>query len=170
MYYYHLDSNGDAETNLQLYSLKQAKKYWAALECDVSEGGYIHDLHERCVFVVCTIGLSVSQLLGQNAPEPHGSTVPNPSRIFSLLVDQHGMDQSLKSRFREFVDAYDQCRHFGRTTGDVRHQQVSQVDFQRARDFYEFGLTVWRVVIGIYRSDPSNELDGFDLHTIEDES
>jgi hypothetical protein len=83
-HYYFIDSNGE-DTNLQLYSLKQAKLYWADLERDLAESEEVEHFHERCVFVICTMGLSVSQLLGQNNPQPN-ERVPPPSTIFNSLV------------------------------------------------------------------------------------
>ncbi|MDN3523080.1 hypothetical protein [Halomonas ramblicola] len=165
--YYFIDSNGE-DTNLQLYSLKQAKLYWAALEHDILESAEVEHFHERCVFIICTIGLSVSQLLGQNNPEPD-SKLPSPSKIFDSLVDKHGLDPSLKDQFKEFIDAYDHCRHFGLTNDGSRHFQVSQVTLDKARKFYGFGLLVWETVVDIFRRDPESELNDLDLERIENE-
>ena len=165
--YYYIDSSGE-DTNLQLHSLKQAKLHWASLERDLSESDEVEHFHERCVFVICTIGLSVSQLLGQNNPEP-SKRVPSPSAIFESLVDRHGLDPSLKQQFREFIDTYDQCRHFGLTNDGSRHWQVSQVTLAKTRKLYEFGLLVWGTVIDVFRQDPESELDDLDLAEIENE-
>lgn len=67
--YYFIDSSGP-DTNLQLYSLIQAKQHWSALKKDLEKSEEVEQFHERCVFIICTIGLSVSQLLGQNVPNP----------------------------------------------------------------------------------------------------
>ena len=166
--YYLIDSNGE-DTNLQLYSLKQAKLYWAALTNDLAQGRDVEHFHERCVFIICIIGLSVTQLLGQNNPVP-GNRVPSPSKIFESLVDEHQLAHELKDQFREFVDTYDHCRHFGLTSDGSRHWQVSQVTLEKTRKLYEFGLFVWSTVIGIYRRDPHNELDDLDLDGIENAS
>lgn len=163
--YYFIDSDGE-DTNLQLYSLKQAKLHWAALHLDVSDGDQVEHFHERCVFVICTMGLSVSQLLGQNNPVP-GGRVPSPSKIFESLVDAHGLDPSLKSEFRELMDTYDQCRHFGLTTDGSRHWQVSQVTLDKTQRLYQIGLTVWEAVIDVLRRDSNSELDELDLTRVE---
>jgi hypothetical protein len=165
--YYFIDSNGP-DTNLQLYSLKQAKLYWEDLENEVAESDDVPDFHERCVFIVSTMGLSISQLLGQNNPT-RGKKVPQPSQIFDSLIDKHGLDQALKARFQDFIDAYDHCRHFGLTEGDIRHFQVSQVTFDRTRSLYSFGLTVWDLVIEIYRKNPKNELEQLELENVHRE-
>ena len=166
-HYYFIDSSGE-DTNLQLYSLKQAKLYWTALERDLAESQEVEHFHERCVFVICTIGLSVSQLLGQNNPEP-SERVPPPSMIFNSLVDRHGLDPSLKGQFQEFVSAYDQCRHFGLTSNGDRHFQVSQVTLDKTRALYTFGLLVWETVIEVFRRDPESDLDDLNLEGVENE-
>jgi hypothetical protein len=162
--YYYIDSNGE-HTNLQLYSLKQAKKYWESIEADVATGGPVQDLHERCVFVINVVGPSVSQLLGQNNPEPN-DRVPSPAMIFNALVDKHGLAECVKDQFRDFIDAYDGCRHFGITSDQRRYAEVSQLTYQRADELFRFALKVWEMVIAIYRKDRSNELEDLDLANI----
>ena len=165
--YYLIDSSGE-DTNLQLYSLKQAKLHWDSLQSDLSDGNEVEHFHERCVLIICTIGLSVSQLLGQNNPAPDGR-VPSPKHIFDSLVDRYALDPALKLKFKEFIDTYDHCRHFGLTNDESRHWQVSQVTLNRTRDLYEFGLSVWDIVIGVFRRDPQNELAALDLAVVQDE-
>lgn len=165
--YYFIDSSGE-DTNLQLYSLKQAKLYWTALEHDVSESKEVAHLHERCVFVICTIGLSVSQLLGQNNPEPTNG-VPSPTTIFKSIVTKHRLDLSLIDQFRDFIDCYDHCRHFGLTRDGTRHSQVGQVTLDKTRELYNFGLLVWSTIIEVFRREPGSELEDFDLDQIENE-
>ncbi|WP_432695587.1 hypothetical protein ACQUQP_13670 [Marinobacterium sp. YM272] len=166
-HYYFIDSSGP-DTNLQLYSLQQAKLYWLALENDIEENDQVEHFHERCVFIICTIGLSVSQLLGQNIPEP-SERVPSPSKIFESLVDKHNLHDGLKKQFKEFIDTYDHCRHFGLTNNGSRHWEVSQVTLDTTKRVYEFGLLVWETVIGIYRKDSESELEDLDLEDIEHE-
>lgn len=165
--YYYIDTNGDEKTNLQLYSLKQAKLYWAALEADLSHNTLTTDIHERCAFIICTIGLSISQLLGQNHPSPEEGRVTRPKAIFDLLVTKHSLDIALKEKFKDFIDAYDHCRHFGLTSDNSRHVQVSQITVDKTRELYEFGLHVWQIVIDIYKHDKGCHLEGFHLEEIE---
>ena len=164
-HYYYIDSCGE-DTNLQLYALKQAKLYWAALVHDLAQVEDCEHFHERCVFIICTMGLSVSQLLGQNNPTP-GKRVPSPGRIFEDLVDRHGLDPLLKQRFQDFIETYDRCRHFGLTNDGSRHWHVSQVTLDRIRELYEFGLLVWATVIDIYRRDPESDLIHLSLQDVE---
>lgn len=165
--YYFIDSSGE-DTNLQLYSLKQAKLHWLALEGDLAQGDEVEHFHERCVFIICTMGLSVSQLLGQNNPTP-SDRVPSPAKIFGSFIEEYQLDPVLKDQFQDFIDTYDHCRHFGLTSDGGRHWQVSQVTFEKTRRLYEFGLRVWASVIDVYRRDPKNELDELDLAEVENE-
>jgi hypothetical protein len=165
--YYYRDSSGE-DTNLQLYSLKQAKLQWADLEGDLEQGNTSELIHEKCVFLICTMGLSVSQLLGQNNPAPEDH-VPSPSKLFSAFVDYYSLDQGLKVQFKKFIEVYDHCRHFGLTNQGRRHYEVSQVTPETARDHYLFGLSVWELVIEVFRKDPRNHLRDLDLSTVEAE-
>jgi len=165
--YYFIDSNGP-DTNLQLYSLQQAMLYWSALEKELESKSQVEHFHERCVFIICTMGLSVSQLLGQNVLEPSGK-VPSPSKIFESLIDKHNLDSSLKNQFKDFIDTYDHCRHFGLTNNGSRHWEVSQITWEKTQNVYKFGLAVWEAVISIYRKDSETELEDLDLDEIEHE-
>ena len=165
--YYYIDTSGE-DTNLQLYALKQAKLQWSSLERDLAEHEHVQHFHERCVYLICTMGLSVTQLLGQNNPEP-SDRVPSPNVIFQALLERYGLDPELKNQFKDFIDTYDQCRHFGLTNDGKRHWQVSQVTLDRTRTLYEFGLFVWEIVIELFRQDPQSELDELDLANIENQ-
>lgn len=166
--YYYIDSNGE-DTNLQLYSLKQAKLQWVELQKELSQMGEVENFHERCVFLICTIGLSVTQLLGQNNPNPF-ERVPSPKKLFESLVEANNLDPAFKYKFMQFIDTYDQCRHFGLTNDNSRHGQVSEITLKKTEELYKFGLLVWDIVIKIFRKDPQNELDELKLSVIEDVS
>ena len=167
-HYYHLDSNGE-DTNLQLYSLKQAMRYWEDLERDIaSYGDDASDVKERCVFVLASLGLSVSQLLGQNNPNPKDS-VPYPLELVSSFVDEHGLDPKVKKDFERFNYFYNGCRHFGLTTGIKGYDRIDQLTLPVAMECYEFGLHLWEAVISVFRQDPNSDLEEFDLQAIEHE-
>ena len=67
--YCEIDSTGAAATNLQLYSLHQAYKYWKKLEAGHSELTK-EELREQAVLICSLLGTSLCQLLGQNET-PH---------------------------------------------------------------------------------------------------
>ena len=165
-YYYHLDSSGE-DTNLQLYSFRQAKKYWRGLEKDYAEyGEFTENFKERIVFILANLGLSISQLLGQNIPTP-GEKVPYPITIFNEFIDHHGLDINLKEEFAQFNYFYNGCRHFGKTTGGEGYQKIDQMTYQVAKDCYEFGIKVWRIVINVYRQEKGTDLEEFNLDKID---
>lgn len=167
-HYYHLDSNGE-DTNLQLYSLKQAMTYWEQLESDLEAyGDDAPNVRERSVFVLANLGLSISQLLGQNNPDPSGS-VPYPKELLAAFVVKHKLDPELITKFGRFNYFYNGCRHFGLTTSGNGYSRIDQLTIPVARECYKFGLDLWQAVISVFREDPASDLDEFDLQSIERE-
>jgi hypothetical protein len=161
-YYYRLDSDGE-DTNLQLHAFQHAKDLWHDLQEEYKKSGEHTDkLKEKCVLVLATLGLSISQLLGQNNPAVEKKDVPPPIKLFNGFVDAHGLDAGLKTRFRRFNYFYNGCRHFGKTTDDERYQRIDDLTFSVTRDCYEFGLEVWRTVIEVYRGEGGVNLDDFE--------
>lgn len=166
-HYYHLDSGGE-HTNLQLYSLKQAIRTWKELAAEVQKyGDEVENIRERCVFVLATLGLSISQLLGQNNPTPSGS-VPSPLDLFRSFVQHHALSQDLVERFERFNYFYNGCRHFGKTTTGRGYRSVDELSFAVAQECYEFGLEVWSVVIEVFRGKRDSDLDEFDIEHIDE--
>ena len=166
--YYHLDSSGE-DTNLQLYSLKQAMSYWEQLESDLDQhGDAALNVRERCVFVLSNLGLSISQLLGQNNPAP-SERVPYPRDLVAAFVDKHQLDPEIKNKFERFNYFYNGCRHFGLMTTGKGYDRVDQLTVPVARECYESGLELWRTVILVFREDPESDLDEFNLEYIERE-
>jgi len=164
--YYHLDTSGE-HTNLQLYSLKQAMKYWNDLRGDVAAYGEdaLH-VRERCVFVLSCLGLSLSQLLGQNNPTP-SDRVPFPIELVTAFVKEHGLDPQLNADFVRFNYFYNGCRHFGLSTNGSGYYRVDQLTFPVAEQCYSFGLDLWRTVISVFKQDPQNDLSAFDLMALD---
>ena len=159
-HYYYLTSEGE-DTNLQLHSFRQAKHYWRELRRDYAElAEDTEDLKERCVFVLATLGLSISQLLGQNYANLQ-KTVPYPIDLFTEFVDTHGLDPALKDEFETFNYFYNGCRHFGRTTSGKGHHRVNELTFSVAKNCFEFGLKVWRTVVQVYQQDGESDLEEF---------
>jgi hypothetical protein len=118
MRYYVRDTSGE-HTNLQLYALKQAVRYWDELQRDIVEHGEgaTDWVRERCVFVLAALGLSISQLLGQNNPNPTDK-VPYLPELFEDFVRAHHLTEAPIAKFKRFNDLYNGCRHFGLTAGN----------------------------------------------------
>jgi len=167
-YYYYLNSDGP-DTNLQLYSLHQAKRYWRDLRFDyLHDGDKTADLKERCVFVVAVMGLSISQLLGQNPVELSGR-VDFPVPLFERLVDHHGLDSQLKQDFQKFNTYYNACRHFGRTVDGSGYERIDSLDYKLTEWLYNFGVRVWMTVIQIYAKDEGIEFEEFVIEELSDD-
>lgn len=166
-HYYFIDSNGE-DTNLQIYSLRQAMRGWNELVRDLEEGGeQPKDVKERYVFVLNALGLSISQLLGQNNPAP-SSSVPSPLELFRTFATHHNLSGELVTKFERFNYFYNGFRHFGLTTSGRGHRSVDELTFEVAQECYEFGLDIWRVVIDVFRGGSGDDLDDFELEYILD--
>lgn len=158
-YYYHLDSDGE-DTNLQLHAYRHAKDLWQDLKKEYDDlGENTEKLKEKCVLVLATLGLSISQLLGQNNPTL-GNKVPYPIDIFIDFVDTHKLNHNLKKRFKKFNYFYNGCRHFGKTTGGGNgYKCIDELTFKIALECYNFGLEVWQTIINTYRGENGSDLD-----------
>jgi hypothetical protein len=163
MYHYcRLASPPDSvNTNLQLFSLKQAAKYWN--ECiDLAGDGEIHNVEqgtERIVFILSCLGLSLSQLLGQNCPSPEKVKIDQPDKLLAALLVGTSIPKTSKTRlnhaFKEFLSHYDAVRHFGRN-GDERHyRMLDQLTLKKLDQFRRTALEIWDVIITM----PGNEIE-----------
>jgi hypothetical protein len=143
--YYYRSSPGIG-TNLQFYSLRQAWRCWRDLSSQKDKLGE-GKIRERCVLTVVLLGLSLSQLLGQNTPLTSGSILP-PIKLLSLFLNQTDISdtkkESLNSRFREFMNAYDACRHFGPS----KYQKIENLDLKATESFFNLTIEIWDIVIG----------------------
>lgn len=83
-YYCYIDSPpGVGKTNLQLYSLQQAANSWnEAVEME-SDPTAEH-VTERLAFMLSRLGLSLSQLLGQNYSFPEKQKWIRPAAYWAL--------------------------------------------------------------------------------------
>lgn len=166
--YYYRQSYG-AETNLQLYSLKQALLAWDKIEHDYSRHkDNAPDLRERCVFALSTLGLSISQLLGQNNPNP-SDKVPYPAKLLKDFVHKHQLNPDLLVKFDRFSYFYNGCRHFGRTRDDSGYSRVDQLTYHVAKESFEFGLDLWNEIVGVFDGQPGADLGEFDARKVDRE-
>ncbi|MBZ9974385.1 MULTISPECIES: hypothetical protein [unclassified Mesorhizobium] len=164
-----MNTDGSCSTNLQLYALLQAKRYWNVLAADyLRDKQDTNDLVERCVFIVATLGLSVSQLLGQNDPAPTIGKIASPRSIWKRFVAKHGVTDVSTDEFEKFMEIYDACRHFGVSPDGLGHSRLEQLDFETTRRWYNVAHLIWLAVIKALRADPQNvidviEVDGFEV-------
>lgn len=150
-YYCYRESWG-SKTNLQLWSLLKAWEQYRELQTLHDELGESR-LRERCVVILDLLGLSLSQLLGQNT-EIDSDRVPS---LFGLLDDLRRNLQSpsraesqLSKYAREFVKDYDSCRHFGKK----KHARIDKIDLEKITQYVEFTLWVWQIICSQVDGDP----------------
>ncbi|MCK4727582.1 MAG: hypothetical protein KAT27_01535, partial [Desulfobacterales bacterium] len=83
----------------------------------------IEDLKERLVFILSCLGLSLTQLLGQNWPSESKEKMDNPADLLSRILRCSHFDRDkkkiLNKTFREFFSFYGAIRHFGKVKNDT---------------------------------------------------
>jgi hypothetical protein len=161
--YYRLDSSG-VETNLQLYSLKQAAQYWNALVNEIDSLGdeNVLDLKERIVFILSALGLSLTQLLGQNWPVPDRDTHDSPGELLGLILKCSYLDKieitRLNKGFADLLNAYGSIRHFGVNKDLANYASVDGLTFGSLKRQVKMTLDIWDAVISIQNGNDVNEL------------
>jgi hypothetical protein len=173
-YFCHLDSSGDLDhTNLQLYSLKKAADAWNELLDGVTDAGLngVDHLREHLAFIVSCLGLSLSQLMGQNCPSPDKEKMDQPGELLSSILNQTSVDRTTKrllnSTFGDFLKYYGAIRHFGRNLDDKNYEIVQKLTISELDRFRKMTIQIWDLVIGIYRQDKENDIDD-DLSSVTD--
>lgn len=163
-YYCHLSSPTTIDdTNLQLYSLEKAAGAWNDLVSAVNELGAKNVDHftERVAFIISSLGLSLSQLIGQNCPSPRKKEMDQPGEIFSFLVKRACTDRTKQKRlnktFRDFLTYYAAIRHFGKNKNDENYNTVDRLSLAELNRFQKMTLEIWDLVIGMYRQDENLE-------------
>ena len=165
-YFCHLDSSKDLEhTNLQLYSLKKAADAWNEMLDAISNVGLnnVDHLQERLAFIVSCLGLSLSQLLGQNCPSPDKEKIDQPGDLLSNILNRTNADRTTKrllnSTFKDFLRYYGAIRHFGRNIDGRNYEIVQELNISKLDHFRKMTIKIWDIVISIYRQDSENEID-----------
>lgn len=167
-YYAHLDSNESLEcTNLQIYSLQKAASDWNKLIDLISDRGVDHvdHLRERLAFILSCLGLSLSQLLGQNCPSREKEKMPMPGVLLSNILREAGIDRINKLRlnktFTSFLTYYGAVRHFGENKDEQNYRTIDQLTPRILDRFRCMTIEIWDIIIAIYKKDPENDLNDF---------
>ena len=155
-YYCYLDSNGTTDTNLQLFSLKKAFTEWEELREEYqNHNENTENLTERLVFIVACLGLSLTQLLGQNVKVTN-EKMPGPKALLNIFLDGSNYSEKrkskLKSDFECFIQYYDDCRHFGRNKDDGKWKRINSLDYTIVESFMNTTLDIWNALIGHSRT------------------
>lgn len=167
-YYAHIDSTESLEyTNLQLYSLQKAANDWNELVDLVVDHGIDHldRLRERLVFILSCLGLSLSQLLGQNCPSPGKEKMDQPGVLLGNILIRADVDRTTRSRlnrtFMDFLSYYGAVRHFGENKNKQNYRLIDQLTLKRLDRFFRMTIEIWDIVIAMYRDDPKNYIEDF---------
>ena len=160
--YCYIDSTLGFATNLQLYSLRQAYRDWIYLQ-EHNDNLTDEKIKEICVFITATLGLSLSQLLGQNFPGPHTREgVPAPKKLFENIMPKYFNDtnkyNTLKNNFFELVDFYDASRHFGLDKDKKRHDKMDDITIYKVNDFLKTAFDIWDYIILFKKNEKNSQL------------
>jgi len=150
-FYYHLSSEGD-DTNLQLYTLRRAYAEWKTLQVEQKDwGDSLLYIKERLVLTTVMFGLSVSQLLGQNAVEKKRRLDSPKQLLKDILDDSDELPEFYKDKietdFNEFLKYYDACRHFGVIANDEKWNIIDSLDYLKERKLIAACLRIWRLIL-----------------------
>lgn len=173
--YCYLDSHHAIDsTNLQLYSLKQAALCWNELASDLAkyEESEIEDLQERLVFIANCLGLSISQLLGQNWPSENKDKMDYPGDLLSYILNCSHFSRDKKSRLNrgfhnDLLPTYNAIRHFGRVKNDANYKLIEDLDLAKVKRLKKLTVDIWDATIDVQRSNDLNNIDQ-DLASVAD--
>lgn len=167
-YYCHLDSLEKPEhTNLQIYSLQKAANDWNELIALIADHGInnVDRLKERLVFVLSCLGLSLSQLLGQNCPSPGKEKMDNPGVLLGKILIHAGIDRTKGRRlnriFMDFLSYYGAVRHFGENKNKKNYRTIDKLTLKKLKRFFRMTIEIWDIIIAMYRADPKNDIEDF---------
>lgn len=144
-------------SNLQLHSLRLAYELWANLQVrrNVPTNSGRSALRparitERCVVIVDLLGLSLSQLLGQNFFSGIDNKVPGPRHLWTsfLGVAEFPNKKDINCKFRQLMNFYDDCRHFG----IPKHCKINELSFELTGEFVKLALDIWDLVCDHFNS------------------
>lgn len=167
MSYYcrRLSPASEVDTNLQLYSLQQAAEAWNDLLNSIAwrEGvDRVDHLKERLVFILSCLGLSLTQLLGQNVPSPDKNKMGPPGNLLGNILACSHVDQKtrhyLNGTFQDFLRYYGSLRHFGKNRNEQHYRTIDKLTIQELDRFRRMTIEIWDVVIAIFKDDDENDL------------
>ena len=162
---YCASAGSPIHTNLQLYSLQKAADDWNDLVGAIAERGVdsAGKTKERLAFILSCLGLSLSQLLGQNTPSSRKAKMDQPRTLLHHILARSHVDRTTKRRldrtFQDFLLYYDSVRHFGKTKDKKTYQTIEKLTPEKLDRFRRMTIEIWDTVIAIHKDDPRNELD-----------
>jgi len=102
-------------------------------------------IREQCVVVIDLLGLSLSQLLGQNV-RIAAEHVPSLKKLLGKVLDRFLPEsesrETLEAGFHNFKVDYDACRHFGQP----KHETVTSISLKKTRKHVRLALRIWDTI------------------------
>ncbi|MEK6878245.1 MAG: hypothetical protein AABY22_01485 [Nanoarchaeota archaeon] len=172
-YFFYLDTGGESCSNLQLYSLTQAIKYFNEVTIKYNKTGKDSPaLIESYVFIISCLGLSISQLLGQNYSKKE-KNIPKLGPIFSDILQR---EKKIKKRrkkiitknFDDLIYSYNKCRHFGITIDDSTHKTILNLTYAKTKKYVKITYFLWDLIIKIISKNPDHRLEDLYLLKIKE--
>ena len=144
------------DVNLQLYALRKAAENWNDLVFSKRKQGKVDQEKEKLVFILSCLGLSLSQLLGQNNLF-FGKCIPEPMALLSKIMAEKGVDRIERNKFnksfKEFIDNYDAIRHFGQNEDDQKYKIVDELTVDKLKIFVRMSVKIWDLVCELHDAD-----------------
>jgi len=166
--YYYRESWG-VGTNLQLHAMRQAWRLWQELKEKKDNLGESR-IRERCVIIIALLGLSLSQLLGQNFSPSSKDRIPSLRDLWGDFLKKTELtDESIKhidSRFQDFLNSYDACRHFGAS----KHERIDKLTYEAICGFVELSINIWDIILDHFKSKNNAAINFRSIRDILDEN
>jgi len=117
------------------------------------------------VVVIDLLGLSLSQLLGQNLSSSSEQRVPFLRDLWGRFMDVARIPKECKARldnkFKEFMPLYDACRHFGIS----KHEKIDSLTLEATAGHVELVFDIWDALLDHFRTDDNAALE---FHSVRD--
>jgi hypothetical protein len=152
------------DTNLQIYSLKQAADNWNALAALIKENDDVNSIPhywERIFFILCCFSLSLIQLLGQNSPYKK-EKVDDPQPLLHAVLKDCNVEKYERKRigntFDSLIRYYNALHHFGESIDEQQYNIVDTLTLQQLDKFRIMTIEIWNIIIAKYKKDDENDL------------
>ncbi|MDD5520319.1 MAG: hypothetical protein PHI84_05810 [Kiritimatiellae bacterium] len=147
--------------------MKKAAEAWNDLIENIRADGEanVPDLKERCVFILNCMGLSLSQLLGQNWPSPAKEDMSSPGELLGNILKNSDIDRVERKRLnkglKEILSYYGHARHFGQNKDDQNYHTIDELNVTKLNECRKIAIDIWDTLIQIFQQDKNNDLDAW---------
>ena len=114
------------------------------------------------MFILSCLGLSLTQLIGQNVPSPDKNRMDHPGNLLGNILARSHVDQKtrryLNRTFQDFLRYYGSLRHFGKNRNEQNYRTIDQLTIQELDRFRRMTIEIWDVVLAMFKDDDENDL------------